>query len=81
MMVGLEKIKDMTQENFKRQIELFVSSYMDKALCADTHSERQSYLNDITLIRATISRTLRLCLQYPELAQEYLDSLPKATMD
>ena len=71
----------MTQEDFKRQIELFVSNYMDKALCADTYSERQSYLNDITLIRATISRTLRLCLEYPELAQEYLDSLPKATMD
>lgn len=71
----------MTQKDFQRQIELFVSSYMDKALCADTYSERQSYLNDITLIKATISRTLRLCLQYPELAQEYLDSLPKATMD
>ena len=54
---------------------------MDNALCADTYSERQSYLNDITLIRATISRTLRLSLEYPELAKEYLDSLPKATMD
>lgn len=72
---------NMTQEDFRRQIELFVSSYMDKALCADTYSERQSYLNDITLIRATIAKTLRLCLQYPELAQEYFDSLPKATMD
>lgn len=72
---------NMTQEDFRRQIELFVSSYMDKALCADTYSERQSYLNDITLIRATISRTLRLCLEHPELAQEYFDSLPKATMD
>lgn len=81
MMVGLEKIKDMTQEDFKQQIELFVSSYMDKALYANNYSERQSYLNDITMIRATISRTLRLCLQYPELAQEYFDSLPKATMD
>ena len=71
----------MTQKDFQRQLELIFSSYMDKALCADTYSERQSYLNEITLIRATISRTLRLCLQYPELAQEYLDSLPKATMD
>lgn len=71
----------MTQKDFKQQIELFVSSYMDKALCANNYSERQSYLNDITMIRATISRTLRLCLQYPELAQEYFDSLPKATMD
>ena len=28
-------------------------------------------------IRALIGRTVRLTLQYPELAQEYLDSLPK----
>lgn len=28
-------------------------------------------------LRALIGRTVRLTLQYPELAQEYLDSLPK----
>lgn len=27
---------------------------------------------------AAIGRTVRLTLQYPELAQEYLDNLPKA---
>lgn len=32
-------------------------------------------------LSATIARTLRLALQYPDLAQEYLNSLPKATMD
>ena len=32
-------------------------------------------------IKATIQRTLRLVLRYPELAQEYADQLPKATMD
>lgn len=32
-------------------------------------------------IKATIERTLRLALQYPNLAQEYLDSLQKVTMD
>ena len=30
---------------------------------------------------AIIGRTIRLCLQHPDLAKEYLDSLPKATMD
>ena len=29
-------------------------------------------------IKSAIARTLRLSLQYPELAKEYLDSLPKA---
>ena len=29
-------------------------------------------------IKSAIARTLRLTLQYPELAKEYLDSLPKA---
>lgn len=29
-------------------------------------------------VRAAIGRTVRLTLQYPELAQEYLDNLPKA---
>ena len=29
-------------------------------------------------IKFAIARTLRLALQYPELAKEYLDSLPKA---
>ena len=38
-------------------------------------------LNDFWVESGTITRTLRLCLKYPELAQEYLNSLPKATMD
>ena len=71
----------MTQEDFKRQIELFVSCYQDRALCANTREEQMKYREAVSLVKATISRTLRLCLQYPELAQEYLDSLPKATMD
>lgn len=71
----------MTQENFKRQIELFVGTYQDKALCANTREEQMKYRDTVSLVKATIARSLRLCLQYPELAQEYLDSLPKATMD
>ena len=46
-----------------------------------SYTEQEEYRDDIRLIKATIARTLRLCLQYPELAQEYLDKLPKATMD
>lgn len=32
-------------------------------------------------IRSVIARTLRLSLQYPELAKEYYDSLPKAVCE
>ena len=37
----------------------------------------KDFWNRIT-IGAAIGRTVRLTLQYPELAQEYLDNLPKA---
>lgn len=63
----------MTQEEFKNQIE---------------HPLNQSFITnederfwERIHIKATIGRTLRLALQHPDLAQEYLDSLPKATMD
>ena len=71
----------MTQKDFRRQIELHVDRYKDNALCASTYSERVRYRGDIILIQEVISRTVRLCCQYPELAQEYLDNLSKATMD
>lgn len=59
----------MTQEKFKDLIEApaksaDVSAYFGNA--------RQVFL------RALIGSTVRLTLQYPELAQEYLDNLPKA---
>lgn len=72
---------NMSQEDFKRQIELFVGTYRDRALCANTREEQIKYREAVSLVKATISRTLRLCLEHPELAQKYLDSLPKATMD
>ena len=31
-------------------------------------------------VKAIIARTMRLTLDYPELAREYYDSIPKATM-
>ena len=71
----------MTQEIFKQQIELFVDRYQQKMRTAKTKSEQNAILDDIILIKGTISRTLRLCCQYPELAKEYMESQPKATMD
>ena len=57
----------MTIEEFKEQIEYPLKHYV--------------YFEESINIKATIERTLRIALQYPNLAQEYLDSLPKATMD
>ena len=57
----------ITQEQFKKQIEHPVRWGKD--------------FDEEMTIKATIQRTLRLVLKYPELAQEYADQLPKATMD
>ena len=57
----------MTREEFKKQIEYPLKHYV--------------YFEESINIKATIERTLRLALQYPNLAQEYLDSLPKATIN
>ena len=54
----------MTQEQFKDLIE------------APVNNEKE-FWNRIR-IKSVISRTLRLTLQYPDFAQQYLDSLPKA---
>lgn len=62
----------MTKEEFKKQIESSLNYFIpneDVVFWRSIHT------------KATIERTLRLALQYPNLAQEYLDSLPKATMD
>lgn len=78
-----EKTSDklLTQEEFKEQIEHFVYCYQSKLKSAKTYAEQAECRGNIFLIQGTITRTLRLCLKYPELAQEYLNSLPKATMD
>jgi hypothetical protein len=57
----------MNLESFKKQIEYPVRWGKD-------------FDEEIT-IKATIQRTLRLVLKYPELAQEYANQLPKAIMD
>jgi hypothetical protein len=56
----------MTQEKFKELIE------------APIHVE--DFWGRIK-IKSVIARTLRLTLQNPKLAQEYLDSLPKAVCE
>ena len=54
----------MTRDKFKDLIE------------APTKRDSLSFLDKICL-KGVIQRTVRIALQYPELAQEYLDNLPK----
>lgn len=62
----------MTREEFKRQIEYPFNLWVE---IKDKRFWTGIY------IKATIVRALRLALKHPDLAQEYLDSLPKSTMD
>lgn len=69
----------MNQEEFKRQIEYPI----DKLATADIRNGKEAEYVFWRRIdtSAIIGRTIRLCLRFPDLAQEYLDNLPKATMD
>ena len=69
----------MTKEEFKKQIE----HPIDKLATVDIRNGKDADFGFWRRIELSsiITRTLRLCLKYPDLAQEYLDNLPKATMD
>lgn len=69
----------MNQKEFKKQIE----HPIDKLGIANVNNAKEAewvFWKRLEL-SSTIARTVRLCLQHPDLAKEYLDSLPKATMD
>ena len=56
----------MTQEEFIQKFE--------------DYKDRYNYPEKIA-IKGAISFAVRMCTTYPELAKEYYNSLPKATMD
>lgn len=58
----------MTQEKFKQLIEY------------PSQTQAKDFWDGIK-IRSVIARIMRLTLQYPELAKEYYDSLPKAVCE
>ena len=58
----------MSYEEFVKTLEWFVTP-------------KENNLTNHTHDKAIIARAVRLSLSNPELAQQYLDSLPKATMD
>lgn len=67
----------MDKDKFKDLIE--APTNYTKSDTREDVSAYRSYGNaKQVFLRALIGRTVRLTLQYPELAQEYLDNLPKA---
>ena len=62
----------MTREEFKKQIEYPLNQFI---------TNKDAHFWETIHLKATIARTLRLAIEYPNLAQEYFDSLPKVTMD
>ena len=71
----------MTLESFKRQIEFTLRVNNQKVINANCYEEQEFHRSYGITLRAAISVALRLSLQFPELAKQYYDSLPKATMD
>lgn len=55
---------------------------MDRLFLIATNSQEANLMFWIrNIMSSTIARSIRLCLKHPDLAKEYLESLPKATMD
>ena len=70
----------MENIDFKELIEQPIRAN-DRRINAESCTEQEFYRSNNITLSACISRTIRLCLQYPEQAKQYYDSLPKATMD
>lgn len=71
----------MKNIDFKELIEQPLRVNDIRMIHAESCAEQEFYRSNNRSLNACISRTIRLCLQYPEQAKQYYDSLPKATMD
>ena len=71
----------MENIDFKELIEQPLRTNDRGMINAESCVEQEFYRSNNITLKACISRTVRLCLQYPEQAKQYYDSLPKATMD
>jgi hypothetical protein len=69
----------MTKEEFKKQIEHPIV----KIGIANVNNAKDTEIAFWRRLEtsAIIGRTIRLYLKHPDLAKEYLESLPEATMD
>ena len=71
----------MENIDFKELIEQPIRANDRRMINAESCTEQEFYRSNNIILSACISRTIRMCLQYPEQAKQYYDSLPKATMD
>lgn len=71
----------MENIDFKDLIEAPLRVNKQRVIHAESYREQEIYHSNNVTLRTCISRTIRLCLQYPEQAKQYYDSLPKATMN
>ena len=69
----------MNKHKFKELIEA-PTNYREFPVCDVSATRTYSGAKNV-FIRALIARTVRIVLQYPELAQEYLDGLPKLVVN
>lgn len=67
----------MTQEKFKDLIEAHINCLVEKPGISSVSATRTYEGAKKIFFKSLIFRTVRLTLQYPELAKEYLDSFPK----
>ena len=71
----------MEKIDFKELIEQPLRANDRRMINAESCAEQEFYRSNNITLSACISRTIRLCLKYPEQAKQYYDSLPKAIMD
>lgn len=71
----------MKNKDFKDLIEEPLRVNKQRMIQAGSYRAQEIYRSYNIVLGACISRTIRLCLLYPEQAKQYYDSLPKATMD
>ena len=66
MVYEISDTQTMTKEEFAERI--------------DTYKKRYNY-PEVISIKGAMAFMARMCITYPEVAKEWYDSLPKATMD
>ena len=71
----------MTQEEFRKQIELPFRANNKRINNANSYEEAEFHRSYGITLRAVVARTIRLSLENPKQAQEYYGTLAKAIMD
>ena len=71
----------MTQEKFKDLIEAPINCLVEKHSVSSVSATRSYEGAKKIFFKSVVFRTVRLTLQYPELAKEYLDNFPKIVVN